>query len=285
MSVDESEFQSDLERLSPSALRSKYSKEASAHAAMKTRVRKAAEAGSYSSTLNPAWDEFRAFLEHMGPLPFDSASLDRIDYTDPEYGPGKVRWADKRTQTRNRSNTRMILWRGEEMPLAEYAERIGVSVGAARAALIDRKEDPEDYARKRVGGPVDASSISFIQGTKHITASGVLAAYEKWKAESVRRRTRKKEALPEIFFLFRAKIWIDQYRARLEASGFNECDSDEEREAHPEWTNYERLRELLDCSQRAKASLIEKEPSWQRHRAFHVGIASRMKQLEEAPIA
>lgn len=55
--------------------------------------------------IDPAFDKFIDFLECMGPRPNKIHTLDRIDPTDQEYGPGKVRWADKATQAINKANT------------------------------------------------------------------------------------------------------------------------------------------------------------------------------------
>ncbi len=53
-----------------------------------------------------AWrHDFQAFLDHVGPKPSPSHSLDRIDVNG-DYKPGNVRWATRREQ---RENTREAL--------------------------------------------------------------------------------------------------------------------------------------------------------------------------------
>ena len=55
--------------------------------------------------VHPEFKNFKSFLLHVGPMPTKNATLDRINNSDPEYAPGKVRWADKITQNNNKSDT------------------------------------------------------------------------------------------------------------------------------------------------------------------------------------
>lgn len=64
------------------------------------------------------------FLEDMGPRP-EGTTLDRIDNTEGYY-PENCRWADWKTQARNRSNNRRITAGGTTMTLSEWAERTGI---------------------------------------------------------------------------------------------------------------------------------------------------------------
>jgi hypothetical protein len=73
----------------------------SCHENMKTRCTK-----GYAS-LDPEFREFDSFLLHMGPRPNLEFSIDRID-NNGGYSPENCRWADKTTQTRNRSNTVLL---------------------------------------------------------------------------------------------------------------------------------------------------------------------------------
>ena len=72
-------------------------------------------------------NDFQQFLADMGPRPSLKHSLDR--YPDPRgnYTPDNCRWATKRQQNLNKRNTVKVLWKGEMMPLAEFAALIGVN--------------------------------------------------------------------------------------------------------------------------------------------------------------
>lgn len=63
---------------------------------------------------------FENFILDMGKKP-NNHSLDRID-NNLDYTPENCRWADAKTQTRNRRKTIMILFNGQEIPLSEFCE-------------------------------------------------------------------------------------------------------------------------------------------------------------------
>lgn len=74
-------------------------------------------------------DEWRAsfeqFLADMGRKPTIHHSIERID-NDGGYEPRNCRWADKRSQMRNRRSTRTINWQGREVCLQDAAEEAGL---------------------------------------------------------------------------------------------------------------------------------------------------------------
>lgn len=79
-------------------------------------------------------DSFAAFLEDVGPRPFDGASLDRIDNAK-GYEPGNVRWATATQQGRNKDNNRVVEAFGERLCLAAWGERSGIAPSAIAARL------------------------------------------------------------------------------------------------------------------------------------------------------
>jgi hypothetical protein len=84
-------------------------------------------------TIHPQFRKFPDFLAVVGPKPFPKATLDRINNDDPEYAPGKVRWADKWTQSNNRGNT--LLYEssdGRQFLSSELAKLQEVSPDAIR---------------------------------------------------------------------------------------------------------------------------------------------------------
>src|SRR5690242_7798856 len=93
-----------LQNLSANALRKRWPREANSHRNMLQR------GPTQGRVIHPAFRNFRDFLLHVGPKPSRGATLDRIDNTDPEYGPGKVRWADKRTQNSNKGDTLLFYY-------------------------------------------------------------------------------------------------------------------------------------------------------------------------------
>ena len=94
---------------------------------MKARARK------QKLKIDPEFETFRNFLWHMGSRRHPDLTLDRIDPSRPEYGPGLCRWADKPTQSNNRRNTKKILYKGDYLPLTEVAHRTGTPAGTLRS--------------------------------------------------------------------------------------------------------------------------------------------------------
>ncbi len=78
-------------------------------------------------------NSFSAFIADVGPRPSKDHSLDRIDVNG-SYCPDNCRWATKRQQQRNKSDNRLIEFRGESKCLAEWAEIGGLPYGT----LFDR---------------------------------------------------------------------------------------------------------------------------------------------------
>jgi hypothetical protein len=117
----------DCTTLRKTALRRKYSFEAIAHRNMLVRSK---------SQVNTRFRKFADFLFEVGPKPFPKATLDRIYNSDPEYAPGKVRWADAHTQSNNRSTSRLFDDPdGNQYTVAQLAKRQNVSPNAIHQRL------------------------------------------------------------------------------------------------------------------------------------------------------
>lgn len=69
-------------------------------------------------------NSFETFFADMGERPSIKHSIDRIDH-DGHYEPGNCRWALGKTQQRNLSSNRRVLYEGQEMTLAEACECAG----------------------------------------------------------------------------------------------------------------------------------------------------------------
>lgn len=90
--------------------------------------------GGRGITVCNRWLAFSNFFADMGEKPTPKHSLDRKD-SDGNYEPGNCRWATAKEQARNwKHRNRRIEFRGENLLLLEWAERIGIS----RESLRDR---------------------------------------------------------------------------------------------------------------------------------------------------
>lgn len=73
------------------------------------------------------WREsFLAFLRDVGKRPHPSLSLERKD-NDRNYEPGNVVWTSRTRQQRNKSNNRLLTYRGQTKPLIDWADELGLS--------------------------------------------------------------------------------------------------------------------------------------------------------------
>lgn len=95
--------------------------------------------GARGIVIHPEWQSsFEAFFAYMGPKPRPGMSIDRID-PDGNYIPGNVRWADLRTQARNKRNTVFVANIYGVFPISDWAESIGISNGSAHQRLKRNK--------------------------------------------------------------------------------------------------------------------------------------------------
>ena len=76
--------------------------------------------GGRGITVCERWDSFENFLSDMGVAP-NGHSIDRID-VNKGYSPENCRWADAKTQARNKTNSRFLSVNGMIKTLAEWAE-------------------------------------------------------------------------------------------------------------------------------------------------------------------
>lgn len=74
-------------------------------------------------------DSFEAFFADMGRRP-SGMTLERID-TNGNYEPGNCEWATPTEQARNRRRSVYVQWKGRRAHLADVAEELGISYGAA----------------------------------------------------------------------------------------------------------------------------------------------------------
>lgn len=79
-------------------------------------------------------NNFGAFLKDVGPRPSSAHSIDR-KRVNGHYSPRNVRWATPTQQQRNRSNNRMVTFRGRRVCLSVAAERSGLRYGLLKRRL------------------------------------------------------------------------------------------------------------------------------------------------------
>ena len=111
------DFAADIDTLPPTKLRKKYSSESNSHMNMLARRK------THGALVHEKFLEFKSFLAIMGPVPAPGYTLDRLNSADPEYAPGKVRWASKKQQSLNKQNVVLLTGaNGVVLPLTEWAE-------------------------------------------------------------------------------------------------------------------------------------------------------------------
>jgi hypothetical protein len=97
----------------------------------------------------------------MGPKPRPEYTLDRIDFSHPEYAPTKVRCTDKATQSENRSVCIHLTHNatGQTFTVPRLAELTGRDINELRKAIHKSKDSglPEDQIIDEVLGRVDVS--------------------------------------------------------------------------------------------------------------------------------
>lgn len=80
--------------------------------------------GGRGITVCREWHQFAAFLRDMGDKPANM-SLDRIN-NNGNYEPDNCRWADAKTQARNRRDNRMVVLNGKTMCATDAAQSLGI---------------------------------------------------------------------------------------------------------------------------------------------------------------
>ena len=118
----------DIEHATDKALRLDYPDEYKARANAKSRA-----LHEYQCPYSAEFDNFRFFLNEVGPKPCQGTSLDKI-VNEKGYVPGNVRWADPQTQSENRRSVRKVVLDGHEHSVDTLASRLGLS----REAVLKR---------------------------------------------------------------------------------------------------------------------------------------------------
>lgn len=141
-------------------LRRRFKAEATAHRNMLERAKN-------GKVVHPSFRLFREFLLFVRPMPGKGMTLDRINNDDPEYAPGKVRWADRHTQNNNKSDTLTFYYSrtGDVYTTSRLSKLQNVSTGAIRKRRSQGWSHDEIIEGKR------AASVPKPQITKGATGS------------------------------------------------------------------------------------------------------------------
>lgn len=132
------DFDHDLAYLSATKLGEKYHREYNSFRNMSPRAKK------HGGTVAPEFKTFNGFLRIVGPCPGPDFTLDRINNENRDYGPGLVRWADKKTQNNNKGDTIFLTDSdGTKRPLTEWAARTGQLANTLRGRRRSGWSDTE----------------------------------------------------------------------------------------------------------------------------------------------
>jgi hypothetical protein len=83
--------------------------------------------GGRGITVCEAWkNDFQAFYDYVGDIPFDRAQIDRIN-NDGNYEPGNVRWVTAKQNARNKGDNRIMEYKGKTATMAEHCDDLGLS--------------------------------------------------------------------------------------------------------------------------------------------------------------
>lgn len=91
--------------------------------------------GGRGITVCERWAKnFAHFLEDMGACQSSGHSIDRVDNSG-NYEPGNCRWATAKEQANNRRSSRYLTLGGQTATLAQWADKMEMSIGTLHARL------------------------------------------------------------------------------------------------------------------------------------------------------
>src|SRR6185312_7665271 len=136
----------DCETLSDAALNVKYSSE---YQSWRNMLRRSEDG---IREVHPAFHDFRLFLASVGAKPKPSYTLDRPNNADIQYSPTNARWATKREENRNKSDTVIVICphTGKKWFAAELAKKRGVMPDTIRTQRRRGWTDAELIAGHRL---------------------------------------------------------------------------------------------------------------------------------------
>jgi hypothetical protein len=132
--------------------------------------------------LSDEFGTFAGFMDHVGPKPHPTYTLNRENNDNPAYVPGHVSWASKPDQSNNRRNTIRLSYTGsilpqfsgQTKPLAEWARLRGFNQPVMRQRRMRGWTDNEN-----IEGARSADVKSFAE-----MSAAELVAYRPWTKEN-----------------------------------------------------------------------------------------------------
>lgn len=156
-------------------LRDRYIPEANSH-----RNRKAQAKSNFSQELR----DFRDFLLYVGRMSQPGMTLDRINNDDPQYAWNKVRWATKKVQNNNKSDTGTYTCSttGKTFTTSELAQLQGVCLDTIRKRRKRGWTDDQNIAGKK---PKSVPVSPKVKSQGYIPASSGKSLHANFMAFSV----------------------------------------------------------------------------------------------------
>lgn len=91
--------------------------------------------GARGITVCDEWSDFVPFMTWALENGYkEDLSIDRID-NNGDYSPDNCRWADRKTQCRNKGNNKLLTFNGITKPLVSWAEDLGLSLQTLASRL------------------------------------------------------------------------------------------------------------------------------------------------------
>ena len=130
--------------------------------------------GGRGIRIHTPWiDSFATFFAYVGRKPSPKHTLDRIDGNG-DYCPGNVRWATQREQTSHTSQSRLITYRRQTLPITEWARRLNIP----RERLAHRLNKGWTFARAISVPSARPKQITYQGETRTATAWARLYGFE-----------------------------------------------------------------------------------------------------------
>lgn len=88
--------------------------------------------GGRGITFQESWSSFKSFREDMGNGYKKGLTIERIDNSQ-GYSKMNCRWATRKEQANNKRSNIILSYKGKKLPLALWANEIGVDFGTIRS--------------------------------------------------------------------------------------------------------------------------------------------------------